>query len=190
MSRTSKRVLRGSAVVLVSLMVAPAIAVADTTQAEDLPEPTQAQLAKSVHVWDPTRGVHTWKLEGSVSEVEQVETKDKETTITLSTDILFTPDSSALPGTAAQRIEKLVKDVPKGAKIKIDGHTDSVKGKVDNQKLSTDRAKSVAEAVAKKRSDLKATVKGHADSRPVTREDPQDPSTRAVNRRVEITDQG
>lgn len=190
MRTMTRRALRGSAVVLATLMVAPVIAVADTTQSEDLPEPTKGQLAKSVHVWDPTRGVHTWKLKGAVSEVEQVETKDEETTITLSTDILFTPDSSTLPGTAAQRIEKLVKDVPKGARIRIDGHTDSVKGKVDNQKLSTDRAKSVATVVSTKRPDLKTKVAGHADTQPVEREDPKDPSTRAANRRVEITYHG
>ncbi len=190
MSAISKRALRGSAVVLASLMLAPVVAVADTTSPDDLPEPTKQQLAKSVHVWDPTKGVHIWDLKGAVSEVEQVETKDKETTITLSTDILFTPDSSKLPGTAAKRIEKLVKDIPKGAKVRIDGHTDSVKGKVDNQKLSTDRAKSVAKVVARKRSDIKAKVKGHADSQPVEREDPKDPSTRAANRRVEIVYRG
>lgn len=190
MSTMSRRLARGAAVVLASLMLAPVVAVADTTSSDDLPEPTKDQLARSVNVWDPTRGVYVWEVKGAVSELEQVETKDKETTITLSTDILFTPDSSKLPGTAAKRIEKLVKDVPKGAKIRIDGHTDSVKGKVDNQKLSTDRAKSVADAVAKKRSDLEAKVKGHADSQPVEREDPKDPSTRAANRRVEIVYQG
>ena len=190
MSRTVKRLGRGSAVVVAIVLLAPAAAVAAPSGPGNLPEPTQEQLAQSVKVWDLAGAVRVWDLEGSVSEVEQVETKDEKTTITLSTDILFTPDSSKLPGTAAQRIAQLVKDVPKGAKIRVDGHTDSVKSKVGNQKLSTDRAKAVATVVSAKRSDLKATVKGHADTQPVQAEDPKNPSTRAANRRVEITYHG
>lgn len=190
MNRTSKRLARGSAVVLVTLLLAPAAASATPTSPDDLPEPRQQQLADSVHVWDLTGSVHVWDLTDSVSAVEQVQTKGKETTITLSTDILFTPDSSKLPTSASTRIATIVKDVPQGAKIMVDGHTDSVKGKVDNQKLSTDRAKAVAAAVARKRPDLVAKVAGHADSDPVQTEDPKDPSTRAANRRVEITYRG
>lgn len=190
MNRTTKRLGRGSAVVLAALMLAPAAASAAPASPDELPEPTQQQLADSVKVWDLTGSVHVRELKGSVSAVEQVETKGKETTITLSTDILFTPDSSKLPTSASTRIAKIVKDVPQGARIMVDGHTDSVKGKVDNQKLSTDRAKAVAAAVARKRPDLKAKVAGHADSQPVQAEDPKDPSTRAANRRVEITYRG
>lgn len=175
-----------SVALLASTLLVPMISMAAPTSPGDVPEPTQSQLERSVRTWDPTRGVHQWEIESSVAELEQVDTEDNQTTITLSTDILFTPDSAKLPANAEQRIGELVEGIPSDASINIDGHTDSVHGKVDNQKLSTDRAKAVADAVAATRPDIDAEVEGHADSQPARAEDPDDPSTRAANRRVEI----
>jgi len=115
-----------------------------------------------------------------------VEEADGETTITLATDILFTPDSSKLPTSASNKIESLLSKIPKGAEVKVNGHTDSVHGAKDNKKLSSDRAEAVAAVLKKARSDLKTTVKGLADTQPAVREDPKDLSTYAANRRVEI----
>lgn len=180
---------RGAAAVL-ALAVAfgfqagPAQAAYDSPQ--DLPEPTAEQLAKSVVSWDPSSSVRTWSIDKAVSPVEQVQTKSGETTISLSTDILFTPDSSKLPVTAAARITSLAEKIPQGTKARIRGHTDSVKGEVDNKKLSKDRAEAVAAALKGKRSDLSLDVKGMAATEPAVREDPKDPSSLAANRRVEI----
>lgn len=174
-----------SLAVAFGFQVAPARAAYDSPQ--DLPEPTSAQLATSVVVWDPSRSVRTWSIDNSVSAVEQVETKAGETTISLSTDILFTPDSSKLPGTAAARIGSLAGKIPQGSQVKVAGHTDSVKGKIDNKELSTDRAEAVAAVLKRKRSDLSLSVKGMAATEPAVREDPKDPSSLAANRRVEIT---
>ncbi len=185
---TSKR--RGSILVLASvvafgLYVAPAQAAYDGPR--DVPEPTTVQLAKSVTIWDPSRSVRSWSSDDAVNSVEQVETKAGETTISLSTDILFTPDSSKLPGSAADKIGSLVEKIPKGAKVLVYGHTDSVTGKVDNKELSKDRAEAVAAVLNDERSDLSLSVKGMAATEPAVREDPSDPSSFAANRRVEIT---
>ncbi|GAA1886873.1 hypothetical protein GCM10009715_36240 [Paeniglutamicibacter psychrophenolicus] len=156
------------------------------TGPQDLPEPTGEMLDKSVRAWDPAGSVRIWDLSGSVKDVDEVKTKGKETTISLSTDILFTPDSSTLPDSVSAKVEALVAKVPRGASVKVNGHTDSVKGTIDNKVLSTDRAKAVAAVLKKVRPDLELKVKGLAATEPAVREDADDPSSFAANRRVEI----
>lgn len=173
------------ALVLLGMQLTPAHAAFDSPQ--DAPEPTSAQLARSVTVWDPSRSVNTWSIQNAVNPVEQVQTKAGKTTISLSTDILFTPDSSKLPGSAATRIGSLVQEIPKGAKVQITGHTDSVKGSVDNKVLSKDRAEAVAAVMKAERPDVSLGIKGKAATEPAAREDPKDPASFAANRRVEIT---
>lgn len=157
---------------------------------EDLPAPTAEQLAASVRVWDPAGSVRVWDVAGSVRTLETVETEGEITTITLATDILFTPDSAELPASAAGRITELLEDVPEGAAVAVQGHTDSVRGAVDNQRLSTDRATAVAEVLRGSRPDVVLDVAGYADTRPAVRESADDPATRAANRRVEIVYNG
>lgn len=187
-SRPAGRVGVCLAAAAACLVLASTPAHASVAHPEDLPEPTSGQLADSVTVYsDLEDSIRRWSLDDAVETLESEETDDGETTITLSTDILFTPDSSKLPAAAGTRIGELIAQVPKGAEVRIDGHTDSFQGAVDNQKLSKDRAQAVAAVVHKKRGDLDLTVKGHAATQPAVREDPKDPSTFAENRRVEIT---
>ncbi|WP_181149762.1 OmpA family protein [Arthrobacter sp. MYb227] len=171
--------------VVLGLQFAPAHA--EFSSPNDLPEPTTAQLAKSVRVWDPEKSVGTWDPSDSVKSVEQVNSKAGKTTISLAADVLFEQDSSKMPASASAKLEKLVAQVPQGATVNVDGHTDSVKGKVDNRVLSTGRAKAVAKAIEKSRPDLELVVKGHAALQPTVREDPKDLDTFAANRRVEIS---
>lgn len=171
--------------VILGLQLAPAHAAFNSP--DDLPEPTTEQLAKSVRVWNPEKSVRTWDLSNSVKPVEQVKSKAGKTTISLAADVLFEQDSSKMPASASIKLEKLVAKVPQGATVNVDGHTDSVKGKVDNQVLSTDRAKAVAKAIEKSRPDLELVVKGHGATQPAMRENPKEPDTFAANRRVEIS---
>lgn len=180
---------RGAAAVLVlvvafGVQLAPAHAAYDSPQ--DLPEPTSRQLAKSVVVWDPSRSIRTWNVENAVKPVEQVETRSGERTISLSTDILFTPRAPSLSDSAAAKSGYLSEKIPKRAKVTVNGHTDAVKGKVDNKVLSKGRAEAVAAVLKDERSDLSLSVKGIAATEPAGREDHKDPSSRAANRRVEI----
>ena len=81
------------------------------------------------------------------------------------------------------------KPVPRGATVTIGGHTDSIGTTASNQKLSQRRAQAVATVVKAARSDLKLSVKGYGESRPVapnTSGGKDDPDGRAQNRRVEI----
>ncbi|PFG40747.1 OmpA family protein [Georgenia soli] len=185
----------GAAALVASAVVLAPAADAAPSGPEDLPEPTAEQLAASVrvwdpsgsvHVWDPSGSVHVWDPRGSVRPLETVENDGGETTISLATDILFTPDSADVPPNAAERIAALISDIPDGASVTVGGHTDSVRGAVDNQQLSTDRATAVADVLRRVRPDLVLEVAGFADTRPAVQEDADDPSTRAANRRVEI----
>src|SRR5699024_1211969 len=125
-------------------------------------------------------------LEGEIQPLERTRTDGGVTEITLSTDILFATGSSEISGTAAARVVDLVQDVPRGAEVSIDGHTDSVPYRRGNQVLSEERAEAVAAPIREARPDLDLTVTGHGDSEPVADEGQGDPDARAQNRRVEI----
>ncbi|MEE6273313.1 OmpA family protein [Georgenia wangjunii] len=153
---------------------------------DDLPAPTADQLAAAVHAWDPAGSVQQWQVAGSVRSLETVETEGTETTISLATDILFASQSYDLPASAAPRIAELLADVPEGAAVQVHGHTDSLVGPIPNDELSRNRAQAVADVVAAARPDLALEVAGFADAEPAVQENPDDPSTYAANRRVEI----
>lgn len=129
-------------------------------------------------------------LEKNITPMETVTTEGDTTEISLQADILFEFGSAELTSASPQKIADLVKDVPDGAEIQVDGHTDDIpfSGEGGNQKLSEDRAQAVADAITDARPDLKPTVAGHADSQPVETPSEDDASAaRAKNRRVEIS---
>lgn len=123
---------------------------------------------------------------GAIEPFERTRTDEGVTSITLSTDILFTTGSAELSEVAEARVTQLVQDVPRGAEVSIDGHTDSVPYQRGNQVLSEERAEAVAAPIRAARPDLDLTVTGHGDSEPVADEGDGDPDARAQNRRVEI----
>lgn len=122
------------------------------------------------------------ELGSSESEQEEV--------IILETDILFPAMEWELPATASPRLAELVEVIPEGTQVQVQGHTDSnpvpESYDFDNQVLSENRAQAVADALAESRPDLILEVEGFGDSDPAVAEDPEDPSTFAANRRVEI----
>ena len=155
------------------------------TPPEQAPSPTASQLDAAVVLFDRTNVV-LFEVDGGVVPMETTATEQGETTITLATDILFEPDEWGIPDNARDRVVDLLTDIPDGAAVEVSGHTDSVDGAVDNQKLSENRADAVADVIADARPDLDLEVAGYADTRPAVTEDPDDPSTYAANRRVEI----
>ncbi|WP_152187816.1 OmpA family protein [Georgenia satyanarayanai] len=137
--------------------------------------------ADSVRVFDPAAHVE------SLGDARNVD--DGVTTISLSSDLLFPENSWELPSSGPGRIAGLVADVPDGATVQVTGHTDSQQPTghdFDNQELSENRAEAVADALRSERPDLEFDVSGVGDSDPAVDEDPEDPSTYAANRRVEI----
>ncbi|GEK21804.1 OmpA family protein [Cellulomonas xylanilytica] len=124
----------------------------------------------------------------ATKQVEQVEQEQDQTSVTLASDILFTVDGSDLSEPAVAAIGALVAQVPAGATVTVDGHTDSVLDDAYNQALSERRAQSVAAAVAAARPDVVLDVHGYGESRLKVPEGGDDlAEDRAQNRRVEVT---
>ena len=171
-----------ASLVALALVAGAQPALADDNKHEKL---SDKEIAKSIKPIDP-------KIEKMDLGIKKLETKRKEEgkeVLSLSSDILFNIDKHELSDNAKKRIGELVKDVPKGAKISVGGHTDNVPSKVGNKKLSELRAKSVADAIKAARKDVKVDAKGFADSKPVadngSKEKPNFEG-REKNRRVEI----
>ncbi|MGC0274508.1 OmpA/MotB family protein [Pseudactinotalea sp. Z1739] len=140
-----------------------------------------------------TDAVRVFSIDGSVTSLgDGVEVVGDTSVISLSSDLLFPPNSWELPASAPGKIADLVSDVPQGATVQVTGHTDSVPtgADFDNVELSQERAEAVAGALRDERPDLDLEVSGVGDAEPAEREDPDDPSTFAANRRVEIAYEG
>ena len=191
--RSWKPVSLGAAVVLgVSGLALPAGASAESDDiAEDeIPDGLSPEWADSlsedlVNMWITRHDPQMWITHLGGEEW------DTEEGIVLEADILFSPNEWELPENAGAKIAELVEEIPDGASVAVHGHTDSnpVNQELydfDNQELSENRAQAVAEALAAERSDLEMTVEGFGESEPAVTEDPEDPSTYAENRRVEI----
>lgn len=181
--RRLTRLTAGSAALLALALLTPH-AVAEVIS-DGPPEPgfeiTEEVLADSITRFDAPSSVTSLG----------VTDPDEEDVIVLETDILFASNAWDLPEPAASRIVELAAEVPGGATVQVGGHTDSrpvdrSRYDFDNQQLSEHRAQAVADALAAERPDLTLEVEGFGDEQPAVSENPDDPSTYAANRRVEL----
>lgn len=143
------------------------------------------QLAESIMPLDD--GIVPY--ERRIEPVDTVERTGEETTVTLKADILFDFASASISDDAVQRIGEIVEPIPDGARVVVAGHTDAIGTDSDNLALSKQRAQTVADAITAARPDLKLSVEGYGETRPVAdnqRGGEDNPEGRALNRRVEI----
>ena len=182
--RRLARLTAGSATLLALALVTPH-AVAEVIS-DGPPEPgfevTEEVLSDSITRFDAAE---------SITSLGGTDTDTEEDVIVLETDILFASNAWDLPAPAASKIVELAAEVPEGATVQVGGHTDSrpvdrSKYDFDNQQLSEHRAQAVADALAAERPDLTLEVEGFGDEQPAVSENPDDPSTYAANRRVEL----
>ena len=118
---------------------------------------------------------------------------DGQTTVaSLSGDVTFDVDSSALTDRAKQVLDDIVKRW-KGkppATVTVVGHTDSVADDAHNQTLSEQRAKAVADYLTSKVPSLNVQSSGKGESEPVASETNADGSVneagKAANRHVDV----
>lgn len=146
---------------------------------------TDAELATSV---SPLT-TNVADLSRNVTDVASTKRDGDDEVVTLKSDILFAFGKATLSDRAKAEIRELVADVPTNARLSVTGHTDSIGSTASNQKLSTARAKAVADVVAAQRPDLRLSVKGYGESRPVAPNSSagkDNPEGRAENRRVEL----
>lgn len=146
---------------------------------------TAADLTRSVAPLTP----NVSDLARNVTDVADQTRDGDDELITLKSDILFAFGKAALNDQARARIAALADEVPNKARLYVSGHTDSIGSAASNQRLSAARARAVADAVRAARPDLKLTVQGFGESRPVapnTVAGRDNPENRAKNRRVEL----
>lgn len=177
------RLLAGAAALtLLALSSAPALAEADIDEPPAQPfELTEEIVERSITVYDPASSIT--ELGGTEPEEEGV--------VVLETDILFSSNAWELPAGAEATIAELAADIPEGASVQVDGHTDALpvdrtKYDFDNQQLSENRAQAVADALAEERPDLTLEVTGHGDTEPAASGGAEDSASLAKNRRVEL----
>lgn len=101
--------------------------------------------------------------------------------------INFATGQASLPPHAAPLLNKveMVAEGLDAQKIVVQGHTDSVGSKTTNQKLSVDRARTVADYLQKNGfEDTSIKVEGYGDTKPLTNNKSAD--NKAQNRRIDI----
>lgn len=168
-------------------MASPAMAAG----VDDLPQVTQAELTQSVSEIDLR--ISDIRIQDTIHDVEQVSQQGSETVVTLTTDILFTSGKAVLPPSATAKIVTLVAKVPRGGALSVDGHTDNVGSTGSNLTLSKKRAAAVAAVIGTARPDIKLTVRGLGEGKPVASNgtsSTDNPAGRAQNRRVELRYKG
>lgn len=119
----------------------------------------------------------------------EVTTEGADTVVSLDTDVLFEFGKADLSDDAQAAVSEAVADVPDGAQIRVEGHTDSIGSDADNLALSKERAEAVAEAIEAERDDLEVAASGKGEKEPVapnTKGNDDNPEGREKNRRVEI----
>jgi outer membrane protein OmpA-like peptidoglycan-associated protein len=103
-------------------------------------------------------------------------------------NILFANNSFELPKTGLIELEKLLQVLQENPslKLQIGGHTDNTGKPEDNEKLSTNRAKSIVEWLTSKGIESnRLSFKGYAATKPIA--DNTTEAGRAKNRRTEFT---
>lgn len=117
------------------------------------------------------------------SDATQITTTTE--TGTLSGDVHFAIDSSALTSAGVAAIDSFVSQIPNGASVTVVGHTDSVLSHSYNQALSENRANSVKTRMLQVNGTLNITAYGRGETQPIATNATS--AGRALNRRATMT---
>ncbi|SFK27973.1 OmpA family protein [Cellulomonas sp. KH9] len=176
--------------VVAVLLTAATPASAPVLTVDDFPAVTQDALERAVvRLSDESldKAVLDFSEDARIRPLAGTETQGEQTVVTLATDILFAVDDATVPPSATDEIAALLADVPDGAALAVEGHTDSVASDAHNQDLSDRRATAVADVVRTARPDLAVTATGYGETRLKVEESGDDVAEdRAQNRRVEL----
>lgn len=143
---------------------------------DGVPEPSAERIEQSVD---------TYSVEGSVESVAPPETTSQGSTLTIGSDVLFAYASAEVDQTAQAALAAQLDQIPAGAQVTVEGHTDSRGGDAVNVPLSAARAEAVAAVLRAGRPDLVLEVAGRGSSEPLAAE--TDEQAMAKNRRVELS---
>jgi OmpA-OmpF porin, OOP family len=163
-------------IVVASVLLLPCALPFSYVDRDDVPEPPVAKIERSVN---------TYSVEGSVERIAAPKTTSAGSTLTIGSDVLFAYASAAVADAAQTALAAQLSQIPAGAPVTVEGHTDSRGGDAVNLPLSTARAESVAAVLRAGRPDLTVEVTGKGSSEPVASE--TDEQGMAKNRRVELS---
>lgn len=194
-NRSATTGLAGAVLVLGLTLTSAPFALAATTEDSEAAmtdvdwEVTDKIISQSITRFSVDDSITRFAVEESVTSLGEAE-PEEEDVIVLEADILFSAMLWDLSDSAEQRIADLAEEIPDGAAVEVNGHTDSrpmpEDHDLDNLGLSEHRAQAVADALESARPDLDLTVEGFGDTQPAETESDDDPSSFAANRRVEI----
>jgi len=176
---------------LVSLLLAgyPALVLADLPS-ESGSAITDAMIQNATIPLSAENATFPLNAEAAKMRPSSTVVKGNTKTIRLVSDVFFAFDSAELTPAAITKLPEILAAIPKGTKVNVNGYTDSIGTDAYNLTLSQQRAKAVANAIAKARPDLKTTTNGYGKADPVAPNKNGDgsdnPIGRAQNRRVEI----
>jgi len=154
------------------------------------PQPTVLDSAIQESIVDlPTDGT-ILDLTLTVEDLEVETRQGEQTSVTISSDVLFAFDKADLTETARRRIAALA-DRLKNSRgvITVEGHTDSLGSPSYNLRLSRKRADAVKRELARLVPEARIKAVGYGESRPIapnTKDGKDYPEGRAKNRRVTI----
>lgn len=169
----------------------PAFFALPVTHATEAPAVSSdlALMLASLQVTDEMRSQATLTLDAGGTVFPFARTDG--TAVSLTSDLLFETGTSVLTETALAALTDLAGQIPEGATVTVDGHTDSLMDSSVNIPLSRDQAQAVANALAAVRPDLTLAVAGHGSSAPVAANSNSNgtdrPIGRQLNRRVTLT---
>jgi len=143
---------------------------------DDVPEPSAKRIEQSVD---------TYSIEGSVESVDPPQVNSEGSTLTIGSDVLFAFASAEIADDALAALSTQLAQIPQGAHVLVEGHTDARGGDSVNVPLSVARAQAVADVAAAARADLVLEVVGKASSEPLESETSEEAMAR--NRRVELS---
>lgn len=148
---------------------------------------TDEQLQGAIHGIEPN--VDDIDLDASITELEQEARAGDTITVTLDANVLFDFGSAAIPPFVRERLRGIGEGIPLGARVMVTGHTDSIGSTADNQRLSEQRARAVADALRVGNGSLRLVPSGRGELEPVAPNGTpakDDPDGRARNRRVVV----
>lgn len=157
--------------------------------AGDEPPFARPQLRGTVRRLEPR--VRT--LKPVVRHLQTEKHHGRQTTVTVSADVLFAFDSARLAPAARRIVTRLAHRIDAAASgaVRVVGHTDSIGSRQYNQRLSESRAASVAAALRRTLAEpRKIRTEGRNFSEPIAPNEingEDNPAGRARNRRVEIS---
>lgn len=149
------------------------------------------EISAPVHAINPQTWGFIKRTEDLRGETRRESSSEAER-FTLKGDVFFDIDKATLTSEAEEKLGEIVEELREVeiANIEVGGHTDTVRSHAHNDKLSKDRAETVADFLRDRLDDVDITAEGYGKRQLAAPEEGSEEeikTARSRNRRVEIT---